>query len=60
MLAGITTGLSSVITMCGDVVTAIFSEAGALADVTPLIYIGIAMGVIGFGIKTIKSLAWGF
>lgn len=60
MLSGIGDAVTSVLGMGTQVINAIFTESGAWSVVQPLVFIGVAMGVVGFAIKTIKSLAWGF
>lgn len=58
MLEAIGTGVTSVITWGGNVLTAITS--GSMAGVLPVIGVTIGLGIVGWGIKTIKSLVWGF
>lgn len=58
MLEAIGTGVTSVITWGGNVLTAITS--GSMAAVLPVIGVTIGLGIVGWGIKTIKSLVWGF
>lgn len=59
MLDAVTSGLSTVITWIGSVVTALTSSGGALAGLLPLFAIGIAISAILLGVKMIKSLVWG-
>lgn len=60
MIEAITTGVTTAITIGGSVVTAILGEAGALKDLLPVIGLAIGFGGVGWGIRTIKSLTWGF
>lgn len=59
MLATIGTTLTSVIGWVGSVVTALFGESGALADLAPLIYIGVGVTLLLFGVKVVKGMFWG-
>jgi hypothetical protein len=59
MLAAVTSGLTTVITWVGTVITAITGENGALAPLLPLFAIGIAISVVFLGIKAIRSIVWG-
>lgn len=59
MLDAVTTGLSTVITWIGTVITAMTSTGGALAPLLPLFAIGIAISVVFLGIKAIRSIVWG-
>ena len=59
MLDAVTTGLSTVITWIGSVVTALTSSSGALYSLLPLFAIGISISAILLGVKMIKSLVWG-
>lgn len=60
MLAAITTGVTSAIGYVGEVLTAIVTtETGKLNAVLPVIGVAIGIAVVGWGIRTIKSLVWG-
>lgn len=59
MLAAVTSGLTTVISWVGTVITAITGESGALAPLLPLFAIGIAISVVFLGIKAIRSIVWG-
>lgn len=59
MLDAVTTGLGTVITWVGTVVTALTSETGALNDLLPLLAIGVAVSALMLGIKAIRSFIWG-
>lgn len=59
MLADITTALSQVITWLGTVVSAFFGENGALAPLTPVIIIAVAISLVLLGIKVIRKSMWG-
>lgn len=57
MIDQIGSALGYVIGWVGDVVTALIS--GEFVALLPVVAVGIAIGVLGFGIRTIKSLVWG-
>lgn len=59
MLAAVTSGLTTVISWVGTVITAITGADGALAPLLPLFAIGIAISVVFLGIKAIRSIVWG-
>lgn len=59
MLAAVTSGLTTVISWVGTVITAITGENGALAPLLPLFAIGIAISVVFLGVKAIRSIVWG-
>ena len=59
MLAAVTSGLTTVISWVGTVITAITGENGALAPLLPLFAIGIAISVVFLGIRAIRSIVWG-
>lgn len=60
MLEQIASGVTQVISFGGEVVTALLGDNGAFAALLPVIGMSIGMGVVGWGIRTIKSLTWGF
>lgn len=55
----ITTIFSQVITWAGSLVTALFGENGALADLLPYFLLGIGLSIFLFIVKAISSLIWG-
>lgn len=57
MLEAISTGVTSVIGWGGNVLTAI--TTGSMSAVLPVVGIAIGLGIVGWGIATIKSLVWG-
>ena len=59
MLNAVTSGLSTVIGWVGEVVTALTATDGALADLLPLLAIGVAVSALMLGIKAIRSFIWG-
>lgn len=59
MVAAITSALTSVIGWVGTVVSALTTETGELAELLPLLGIGIAVSALMLGVKAIKSFAWG-
>lgn len=60
LVNAIGTGLTSVIGYAGSVVDALVGAEGALNALLPVIGVTIAFGVVGWGIRTVKSLTWGF
>lgn len=60
MMNAIGSGVTSVIGYAGEVVTALISESGALSALLPVIGMAIGIGLVGWGIRTVKSLTWGF
>lgn len=50
-------GVTAVIDWGGEVLTSITS--GGMAAVLPVVGIAIGIGIVGWGIATIKSLVWG-
>lgn len=59
MLEAVTSGISTVITWIGSVITALTSTSGALNGLLPLFAVGIAVSAILLGVKMIKSVVWG-
>lgn len=57
MMAAVTAALTTVISWCGTVVTAVLS--GELSDLLPLLAVGVAISALMLGVKCIKSFAWG-
>lgn len=60
MLDAITTGVSTVITYVGNVISAITSASGAWKDLLPVIGLGIGVMFVMFAITTVKSLIKGY
>lgn len=60
MMNAIGSGVTAVIGFAGDVVTALVSESGAFVDLLPVIGMAVGIGLVGWGIRTVKSLTWGF
>lgn len=60
LVSAIGTGLTHVIGYAGQVVTALTGAEGDLVALLPVIGVTIAFGVVGWGIRTVKSLTWGF
>lgn len=54
-LTQIGTVLTSAIGWIGSVVTSMFGENGQLADLLPFIALGIGVGVLGLGVRYIRS-----
>lgn len=57
MLDAISSGVTAVIGWGGNVLTAITS--GSMSAVLPVVGVAIGLGIVGWGIATIKSLVWG-
>lgn len=55
LLQNITTTLTSSISWVGQVVSAMFGESGALADLLPFLAIGMGLGILGLGVKYVRS-----
>lgn len=60
MIEAIGSGVTAVIGYAGEVITALVGEAGALAPLLPVVGLAIGIGLVGWGIRTIKSITWGF
>lgn len=58
MMEAIGSGVTSVIGYAGQVVTAIIS--GSLSSLLPVVGMAVGIGLVGWGIRTVKSLTWGF
>lgn len=59
MLELVGTGITTVMSWVGEVVTAMLNTDGDLAALAPLFAIGIAISAVLLGVKIIKSLVWG-
>lgn len=59
MLEAVTSALTTVIGWVGTVVTALVGTDGQLADLLPLLAVGVAVSALMLGIKAIKSFIWG-
>ena len=59
MLETVTSALTTVIGWVGTVVTALVDESGQLADLLPLLAVGVSVSALMLGIKAIKSFIWG-
>lgn len=59
MLEAVTTSLTTVISWVGSVVDALVTTDGALAELMPLLAIGIGISALFVGIKAIRSFIWG-
>lgn len=60
MLAAISTGVTTVISFVGNVITAITGASGAWKDLLPVIGLGIGVMFVMFAITTVKSLIKGY
>lgn len=59
MLESVTSGLSTVISWVGEVVSAFTTTDGALSQLLPLLAIGVSVSALMLGIKAIRSCIWG-
>lgn len=59
LLNEVGSALTSVIGWCGDVVTAVTTEAGALNPLLPLWAVGIGISALMLGIRVMRGFAWG-
>lgn len=59
MMAAVTTALTTVITWIGTVVSALTTSGGALAELLPLLAVGIAISAFLFAMRAIRSVTWG-
>lgn len=60
MLAAISTGVTTVISYVGNVITAITGASGQWKDLLPVIGLGIGVMFVMFAITTVKSLIKGY
>lgn len=54
-ITNIGTVLTAAIGWVGNVVSAMFGENGALADLLPFIALGLGVGILGLGVKYVRS-----
>lgn len=59
MLEAVTSGLTTVVSWVGTVISAMTTEAGQLGELLPLFAIGISVSVLFLGVKVVKSIIWG-
>lgn len=59
MWSAVQTAFTSVISMVGELVTALIGENGALAPLLPLFAIGVAISLFMVGFKAIRRVTWG-
>lgn len=59
MLEAVTSGITTVISWIGSVVDSITGADGALAELLPLLAVGVSISAILFSIKIIRGLIWG-
>lgn len=55
LISNIGTVLASAITWVGSVVTAMFGSTGALKDLLPYLALGMGIGILGLGVKYVRS-----
>lgn len=60
MIAAITSGVTTVISAAGTVISSIVTESGEMSALLPVIGMAVGLGLVGWAIRTIKSLTWGF
>lgn len=54
-ITNIGTVLTAAIGWVGNVVSAMFGTDGALADLLPFIALGLGVGILGLGVKYVRS-----
>lgn len=59
MWTAVQSAFTSIVTMVGDLVTALVGENGALAPLLPLFVVGIAISLFMLGFKAIRKITWG-
>lgn len=59
MLAAVTTGLTTVISWVGTVITSITTETGELSELLPLLAITVSVSALLLGARVIRSFIWG-
>lgn len=59
MMEAVTSALTTVISWIGTVVSALTTSGGALAELLPLMAVGIAISAFLFAMKAIRSVTWG-
>lgn len=59
MLNAVTTGLTTVISWVGTVITSLTSTTGDLKELLPIFAVGIGASAMFLAVKGIRSLAWG-
>lgn len=50
---------STLINFIGNIITAMFGEGGAWADLLPFFLLGIIISVILVGVKIMRKVVWG-
>lgn len=55
LITTIGTVLTAAIGWVGDVVSAMFGTSGALADLVPFLALGLGIGILGLGVKYVRS-----
>lgn len=55
LLTQIGTVLTAAIGWVGSVVTSMFGSEGALADLLPYLALGMGIGILGLGVKYVRS-----
>lgn len=60
IMGAIGNGVTAVIGFAGDVVTALVTDSGELSALLPVIGLSVGLGLVGWGIRTVKSITWGF
>ena len=52
------TTLTSVLSWFGSVVSALVGDDGALADLWPLLLVGVAISFVFVGVKMVRKVLW--
>lgn len=55
LITQIGTVLTAAIGWVGDVVSSMFGASGALADLVPFLALGLGIGILGLGVKYVRS-----
>lgn len=59
-IQAILAGVGTAIQAGGQVVTALLGSSGELGALLPVVGMAVGIGLVGWGIRTVKSLTWGF
>lgn len=55
LITTIGTVLTAAISWVGDVVESLFGASGELASLTPFLALGLGIGILGLGVKYVRS-----
>lgn len=59
MIEAVGSALTTVISWCGSVLSAVATETGQLAELKDLWAVGIAISALMLGIRVMRGFAWG-